>query len=286
MVSRNIIDAIIDIVTNNQYDIHAYSIANNRANAAGDALEDYIKDAFAGAINITDLDERDKILERCFSYLGNTNNPPDIMIKGGDAIEVKKISNKTSGLALNSSYPKAKLFADSRLINQACRDCEQWREKDMIYAIGVVNNNKLDAIMLIYGEDFCADKEVYERVYSAIQSGVRVIPDIEFSETSELGRVNRIDPLGITYLRMRGMWHIENPFKIFSRYIELQDADFNLVAIINEEKYNTLPNRVRLEELTSHIQNLSISDVTIKDPNNPARLKQAKVISYAYSIAN
>ena len=42
------------------------------------------------------------------------------------------------------------------------------------------------------------------------------LQDVEFSETNELGRVNKVDPLGITYLRIRGMWGIENPIKVFN----------------------------------------------------------------------
>ena len=140
MNTRNIIDAIIEIVSNNQYDVKAYTIANNRANAEGDALEDYIKDVFAGTLHCADIQQRDENLSKHFSYLGNTNNPPDIMIRGGDAIEVKKITKITSGLALNSSYPKAKLYSNSRMLNKACRECEEWTEKDMLYAVGRPNS--------------------------------------------------------------------------------------------------------------------------------------------------
>ena len=38
-----------------------------------------------------------------------------------------------SQIALNSSYPKDKLYADSPMITQECRECENWREKDIIY---------------------------------------------------------------------------------------------------------------------------------------------------------
>lgn len=61
-----------------------------------------------------------------FSYIGNQNNPPDSMLRNGDAIEVKKIESKKAALALNSSYPKAKLYADSPMINKECRECEKW----------------------------------------------------------------------------------------------------------------------------------------------------------------
>lgn len=46
---------------------------------------------------------------------------------------------------------------------------------------------------------------------------VDIIKDIPDSEkTNELGRINRVDPLGVTKLRIRGMWLLENPYKIFN----------------------------------------------------------------------
>lgn len=286
METRNIIDAIIEIVSNNQYDVKAYAVANNRANAEGDALEDYIKDVFAGTLHCADILQRDEYLSKYFSYLGNTNNPPDIMIRGGDAIEVKKITKITSGLALNSSYPKAKLYSNSRMLNKACRECEEWTEKDMLYAVGVVNKGYLKSLMFVYGCDYCADKETYERIFNAVKRGVKSIKGVKFGETKELGRVNRIDPLGITYMRMRGMWHIESPFKVFAPYYKTEKADFNFVAIINESKYQTFENRAELEQLEKENANLKIADVKIKNPNNPAELKNAKLITYAYTITD
>lgn len=286
MKTRNIIDAIIEIVSNNQYDVKAYAVANNRANAEGDALEDYIKDVFAGTLHCADIQQRNEYLSKHFSYLGNTNNPPDIMIRGGDAIEVKKIAKITSGLALNSSYPKAKLYSNSRMLNKACRECEEWTEKDMLYAVGVVNKGCLKSLMFVYGCDYCADKETYERIFNAVKRGVKSIKGVKFGETKELGRVNRIDPLGITYMRMRGMWHIESPFKVFAPYYTPEKTDFNFVAIINECKYQTFENRAELEQLEKENANLKIADVKIKNPNNPAELKNAKLITYAYTITD
>ena len=39
--------------------------------------------------------------------------------------------------------------------------------------------------------------------------------DLNLSETKELGRKNKIDPLGISSLRVRGMWIFQTPQKIF-----------------------------------------------------------------------
>lgn len=56
-----------------------------------------------------------------FSYIGNQNNPPDLMIKHGDAIEIKKIQTANANLVLNSSYPKDKLYANNPMITKTVR---------------------------------------------------------------------------------------------------------------------------------------------------------------------
>lgn len=58
MTNRNIIDAIIEIVKSPQYKLKEYSTSHNRANAMGEALEEYIKDAFAGTIGESDAEIR------------------------------------------------------------------------------------------------------------------------------------------------------------------------------------------------------------------------------------
>lgn len=274
----NIINAIINLVNNPITTLVTQYRSSNRANQAGDALEEYIKDLFAGSFNLSEI-ERIKKHSEVFSYLGNNSNPPDAMLKKGDAIEVKKIENNNSSLALNSSYPKCKIYANSPMIAKSCREAEDWQEKDLIYAVGVVNNERLSHLCMVYGVDYCANEDTYLKIKSIIKSGVESIQGVEFADTRELGRVNRVDPLGITYLRVRGMWGIENPWTVF-RYIYERDINntFNFMCLINEEKWLSFDNREDLLNIKS--QNLNIADVEIKDPNNPAKLKKAKLITY------
>ncbi len=281
-MSVNILDAIMNIVKDPVINVKEYSDSRNRANSMGAALEEYIKDLFAGTIT-TDNKERMKRFSEVFSYFGNQNNPPDFMIKGGDAVEVKKIESMGSGLALNSSYPKYKIFADSPMITQACKTAEKWEEKDIIYAVGVLpRNNRLRQLTLIYGVDYAAKEEVYTRIKDSISNGVNEIPGIEFAETRELGRVNRVDPLGITYLRIRGMWGIDNPLRVYD-YIYKPDPDkeFNFMAIVNLDKYNTFKNKDEFERFIEGRMDILMESVEIKDPNNPVQLVEAKLITYS-----
>lgn len=110
------------------------------------------------------------------------------------------------------------------MLTQACRNCEDWTVKDIVYIVGYTTDAEIKYLWFIYGDCFSANKEVYEKIKRTISSGIMEIPDIEFTETNELGKVKKIDPLGVTDFRIRGLWHIENPYKIFSY---LNKADEN-----------------------------------------------------------
>lgn len=101
-MNNNILKAIINLVKTPSFELKEYYSNHNRANSMGDALEEYIKDIFAGTYAITNEQERLEKISEVFCYLGNNSNPPDAMLKNGDAIEVKKIENSNSLLALNS----------------------------------------------------------------------------------------------------------------------------------------------------------------------------------------
>lgn len=282
----NLLQAILNISSNNELDLENYFKSRNKINAVGDSLELFIKDTFCNSFNIPLKDKEVNVYPKFFSYEGNSNNPPDLILKDGDAIEVKKIESLKTAIALNSSYPKAQIFADDPMITNACRNCEDsWKVKDIIYTLGVVPKlqNRLKVLWFIYGDCFAADKEVYERIRKGICEGVNQIMGIEFAETNELARVNKVDPLGITYLRVRGMWGIENPINVYS-YLDLdfdEGDNFQMIAVMQENKYLSFPERTRqeLENLRS-IKKLKIKDVQIKSPNNPAKLLNSKIIIY------
>lgn len=278
-VGMNIIKAIYNLVNNPVVELVSFRKGRNRVNNVGYALEEYIKDLFADTFNMKKTKRLERLSE-VFSYLGNQNNPPDAMIRGGDAIEVKKIESSSSSIALNSSYPKHILKSNSTMISAACRDAEEWTEKDMIYAVGVVKDNNLKQLAMVYGADYCASDECYSRIKSTVKAGVEAIPGVEFAETKELGRINKVDPLGITYMRVRGMWGIENPWSVFDYIYKTEPSKkFNFMCIVNDAKWATFDNT---DLLTScEVEGFSIADVKIKNPDNPANLVSAKLITYS-----
>lgn len=278
----NILEAIINIVTNPILDIKNLYSGKNRVNNVGEGLEMYIKDAFADTIKL--VDEQAKMIKynNVFSWLGNQNHPPDIMIRTGDAIEVKKTQSVNSDLALNSSYPKSTIQSNSTLITQECRDCEEWVEKDLIYCIGHTSNEKINSLWMVYGSIYAANHETYQIIKQKISTGINEIPNVELAETNELGRVNRVDPLGITNLGIRGMWQIQNPRRVFNYLHKPSNSNFELVVIIPATKYNSFPiSSIKKLELLNNTA-LTITNVKVKNPNNPAKLIDAKLIVFTH----
>ena len=67
-------------------------------------------------------------------------------------------------------------------------------------------------LWMVYGYSYAADHEmlIFQRLKdNHVRRNIETTPDVDFSPTQmKLGRVNLVDPLGITNLRIRGMWLI------------------------------------------------------------------------------
>jgi hypothetical protein len=276
----NVLEAIIRIIEYDNFEIKESQSGRNRMNNMGEALELFIKNAFSDALETYDEFERLKKYNSEFSWTGNQNHPPDIMIKGGDAIEVKKTQSPNSSLALNSSYPKANLSSTSPMITKECRECEDWNTKDIIYCIGHTSDTNLNSLWMVYGDLYAAKHETYQIIKTTIAEGITEIPNVEFSETKELGRINKVDPLGITNLRIRGMWQIENPRRVFSYLNTPTGYEFELVTIIKTSKYNSFADDSKISLMSLEHENFCVSDVKVKDPNNPVKFIDCKLITY------
>lgn len=281
MMNTNLLIALKNLVNKPVTSLTSYFSAANRMNGVGDALEVYVKDLFCGTFSIEKYEEKVLLYPKYFSYDGNDTNPPDIMIRGGDAVEIKKLESFNADLALNSSYPKDKLYSDGPMITTECRACEDWKVKDVLYVVGgVTRENGLKSLWFIYGDCYAASRETYERIKEKISSGLTEIKGVELSETKELGRVNKVDPLGITNLRIRGMWTIQNPNKLFKFTNLVDETDFVVNALMLKAKYDSFPeiDRKNLEKMK--VSGFSITDIKIPSPNNPKEMLDAKLISY------
>lgn len=280
----NTLTAFRNILEHPLAPINPAKISTNRINNVGDALEGFLKDIYADTNNDTISDsKKDEIYNKVFSWLGNSSNPPDFILRGGDAVEVKKINKLNPVVALNSSYPKSKLHFDDNRIAPTAKLAEQWDTKDIVYAIGSTPNNELKRLWLIYGDCYAASREVYQRVVGPIRKASRAVyRELGFElevETNEIAKFNKVDPLGITDLRVRGMWHIKNPSRIFENLTHASEQR-QYYLLMREAKYAEFPttDRTYLEQYTTpgYLNRV----ITIRNPDNPAKLMDARFISY------
>ncbi|MBI4448139.1 NgoPII family restriction endonuclease, partial [Candidatus Woesearchaeota archaeon] len=198
-----------------------------------------------------DPNKKMEIFLKEFSYFGSQNHPPDIIIKGGDAIEVKKVKGLGgTSIALNSSYPKSKLNSSNAMLTEECRSCENWSVKDIIYAVGNVFLNKVKIITFVYGDCYAAKPEVYEKIKQPVIDGINKL-GLSLSKTTELARLNKIDPLKITDLRVRGMFQIASPIKFFSKIIPIDlRNNLDVFAIMRKSKFDSF-NKKDVKEASS-----------------------------------
>ncbi|MGA6137398.1 NgoPII family restriction endonuclease [Acinetobacter dispersus] len=259
---------------------------SNRVNQVGDALEKFVKDLYADSIGNKDYMS---LHQKVFSYLGNKNNPPDAILKNSDAIEIKKVETLNGDIALNSSFPKDYFYKDDPLITNSCKNCEedsllepdkQWTKKDMLYVVGFVKNKILRGIWFVYGDCYAADREVYQTIKNTITNGIKQL-DLDLLKTNEIAKVNKVDPLEITNLRVRGMWSIQHPAKVFSHLGLDTSSSFFAHLIMSKRKYDSFP-KTDLNSLNQTIKdNLAVSKLEAKifNPNNPAKNIDAVVFS-------
>jgi hypothetical protein len=280
----SVLSAIRNIHGYRNTDLKSYSSRYLiRINAVGEQLEYYLKDSLSGSFTM-ELPKKEQLHHETFSWLGNQNNPPDLILKDGDAFEIKKCSG---AIQLNSSPPKDRLYSsDPRLLAEtAACDGGKWESKDLFYMVGDTEGARLISLFIVQGLCYAAHKEIYQRVADKISGGVAgAIASFSLeggTETNELGRVNRVDPLGITYLRVRGMWVIEGPNKVFSYiYAPNQSDAFNLAALLTEEKYASCPSEDR--KALEGARGIYNRAVKIRDPNNPANRIDARLISFGW----
>lgn len=282
----SILTAILNLAQKSNNQIQEVKTSNNSANAMGDSLQSYIQHLFIS--DYVDLEDLNRKTSEIFSWTGTQNNIPDLMLRNGDAIEIKKVEG-TSALALNSSFPKQVLSSSSTMITSGCKNCYgkgiSW-QKDLWYVVGTVKKKSIRYLFFVLGKLYAAEESNYERIRSKVKEGVNEIPEIVFSETKELGRVNKIDPLGITSLRIRGMWSIEHPISVFNYFREIEANETNnqlhCYVILTKEKFDSF-SREEINALDKY-SNISVFDKNIKDPNNPANLIESKLIKVVVGV--
>ena len=277
----NILKAFINIVDNYTLNVSNITSGSNRATNMGDGLESYIADAFSNNFKETDVKIEKENFRNTFSYKGTKSRIPDLILKNSDAIEIKK-TEKLGDLQLNSSHPKAKLYATQNITNE-CRNCEDrpWSEKEIIYTMGHItkNSRQLKSLWFVYGTCYAAKKEVYTDVETEIKLSLKnnTVLNID-TAGKELGKVRDIDSLDITYLRIRGMWVIKHPSKLFVDLYKQKNETFSMVAVIPFDKYNSFSKVDR--DMIENREEIVITNENISNPNNAAQVMAVKLLVF------
>lgn len=258
-MSNNALTAISEIAAFGSNNLKEYATNYlTGVNAVDEQLEFYIKNALAGSFKIQP-GKRQGHYAKIFSYIGNKNNPPYMIIKNGDAFEINKIKSPFASLAVNSLPPKDMLRATDKSISDACRKCEsiQWKEKDLFYVIGNAKGGSINSLFFIQGTCYASNPKVYDAV------------------RKELKRIN--DKNTFNFNPRSGK--IKNPLTYFKNYCEYVPNKFNIYAVIENKKYLSFPRKDRRALESSN--NIEVKDITIPLPSDQNQMLNAKLISCA-----
>jgi len=284
MTEKNLLESLVNISKSNNLDLTDVKYGSeerNRIQAVGAGFEVFIKDSFCGVPGT--ITGREEEYEKVFSWTGSKNNPPDAMLISSDAVEIKKHEGNASPvLALNSSPPRSKLRHDDSKIKDECRNAEEvpWI-KDYLYSIGSIEDNHLKDIIFCYGDCFVAKDEIYQKPIDTISNSLKKLEGegIEFNKTNELGKVSNIDPLDYSGLRIRGMWGLKSPAKIFENKINSNGNEkLLIIAIMRKEKYEEFPEKSKKNLLSN---SFVISHFQSPDPDNPKNMIDLVIVKYS-----
>lgn len=286
-MNRDLSDALKDLIVKG-YNWTKYVSLNkqqsNRVQAQGVHLEDIVKDILCG-VNANDASGRQALLDKHLVFQGVKNNPPDAMYRGGnsgDAFEVKKSKAKTkkpSNLDLNSSPPYSHLTSDLSRIARAAKNCENWDRRDIFYVVGNIEKTKRlnNWIWIVQGNIIAADLQTYRdfecSIKKSIDAAIKKL-GLKSAVSNELGRINEVDLRKNTDLRVRPMWLMTSPMKLFKDIPGIQESNSDGLVIhclIRKTKWNSyLKNKSKETKNFWKKPNpkMAISNVKVPDPND------------------
>lgn len=279
----NLIEAIYRFVSSPVFDVEESKTSNNRAIQMGESFEAYVKKLLSGSIRI-EAKESEIHQKKVFSFGGSKSKVPDLMYLNGPAIEIKKLENTRSDLQLNSSIPKDLLYRDDPKIAQKCLSVEgedPWTSRDMYYVVGFVPKKTkiLKELWIVDGKCYAAQAEIYNSILDDVKEAVENCGDYEFADTREVARINDVDPLKRSKLRVRGMWLITHPRLVFEEFLQTKiPKTFRLVCILKGEKYERMVEQCAFKKPDE----LIASYKDLPDPNNSMRTHPSVILEYNY----
>jgi len=264
MQTTNVLVAIRNIIENPSIKHFTEGGQNpsDSVNNIEEHLESFIFNAFCNSFEEPESKRAD-LYSKFFSWCSYSPFcPPSAILKGSDAIDVKKVGLGTPSIKFDGAYPRSKLYSDDTDITSDCRDCELWDEKDLLYAICTTQGSTLNRLWFVYGDCYFASKEFYQKALKIT------------------------DPLNVVkfdFLDNRGLYgnraSVLSPSSLVDK-THFNTADNIIDALMLKTKYESFPlsARLALENLVG--DRLSIDDCEIQSPNNASLKLQAKLIQY------
>lgn len=288
--TTNVIIALNNIFKRNSTRLTPIFRSNGSANAAGDSLEYFIKDMFCTGASQYQYDhEKEQIYKKYLSWTGDSSHFPDFIVKGGVGVEPKKQNSATANLSLNSSYPKDYIKPDTQnvpTLKTPGFSETGWTKKPIIYVAGHLNTkkgpdeNKLYSLWMVYGNTIVAHNTKYLSLINEIRDAIKLNTDAKLTNSKELARAKGIDTLKYTNLRVRGMYELEHPAKIFDKYLQglnLPKNKSHVFVVMLKSNYDAIKKDMgnNWEPLHNDLQQyinkgvLNQVDVQLPDPNDP-----------------
>lgn len=266
----NLLQAINKLCVTKDYAIPKYETdGSNHIQEVGKGLEAFFKLLFIEQ-------KTPEALRAAFCWQGAMNSPPDIITASPQiAIEIKK-QTSNNPIQLNSSYPKQYLYKDNSRISNKCRGIIKSYRIPMIYAIGIVNDSKVEKLWIIDGSIYAAHSSAYTNTKDAVSSSIyRSIEDL-CNTTNEIASIQDTDPLKNTILRVRGMWVIKHPSKVFSYLDSFKEK---VIVILSKDIYNSFNSSDKRNIENNELIN-SYEANNIKNPDNPSKLLDGFIIKF------
>lgn len=287
-MSPNILTAIkniSDFKTNNMSE-YFQDYATTQVKTVRQQMEYYMKDAISGSFkSVKDRKPTDRY-NGVFSYIGSKNKPPDMIIQGGDALVIKTIKTYKGSLTINNYPPKDRLKWNDPWILKNCQEIDggQWNSKDIFYVNGWTEKRKMKYLNFIQGSCFIPEEEVYNKKIHGLKKNIYNYLEsegLEVINTIGLAKVNKMDPLDITNLRIKCVWSIKNPLRIFSDTFSYdKNNDFTLIVLMYKNKFDSFPKN-DIDAIVTDKQ-IEVKDVKIGNPNNPRKKMDAKLITTSW----
>jgi hypothetical protein len=111
------------------------------------------------------------------------------------------------------------------------------------------------------------------------------VSDLGGEPGNEIGRLNNVDPLNATSLRVRAMWLLEHPARVFqSVLLPPEQGAFVLNVLVSAEKWDAYSD-VEADAVTAlSSQGLNVQRIKIPDSGTLGQQHEAVHVSWKVSI--